>query len=171
MKKQEQDNLKELFLEEINIILDGEKQIVRGLPNLIKAAESKELKDGLKKHLEETKGHVDRLKKICKMCGETENNARCPSIESMIQECDEAVNQFPASPLRDAAIICKAQKIEHYEIATYGTLCTFAKQLDLSDAADLLHETLNEEKSADKSLTKACEGTFFSSGVMQKARQ
>lgn len=167
MKKQE--NMRDLFLEELRDIYNGEQQIINALPAVIKAADSDELKEAFQNHLEETHEHVERLEAIFKMMNEKPGKEICEAMKGLIHECSEAIHEYPKSALRDAAIISKAQRIEHYEISAYGTLRTFAKELDFKDAAKLLQATLDEEANADKTLTKIAEGSLLASGVNHKA--
>lgn len=168
MKK---DTLNKLFISELKDILSAEEQIVKALPDVIKAAQSSELKDALKKHLEETNVQVQRLEQIFSLLGISERGETCAAMEGLIRECSETINEYDKSPLRDAAIISKAQRIEHYEISVYGTLRTFAKILELDECVDLLKETLDEELNADKKLTKIAEGGLLTTGVNQQANR
>lgn len=167
MKKQ--GNIKELFLEELRDIYSAEQQLVKALPTVIKNAECQELKEAVETHLEETKEQVERLNEIFEMMGETHGKNTCEAMKGLIEECSEAIHEFPKSALRDAAIITKAQRIEHYEIATYGSLRAFAKELGLDAAAELLQTTLDEEGNANKTLSKIAEGSLMASGVNHKA--
>jgi ferritin-like metal-binding protein YciE len=166
MSKTEFQNL---FVEQLKDVYIIEKQIIEALPLLVDAAESPELKDTIKTHLAETRNHVERLKKIFKMLQMEESRGSSKIIEGFIQTGREIINNYPESAVRDAALIALVQRVEHDEIAIYGTLYTFAKQLDLDDAADLLHDTLKEEGNADKKLTGIAEGGLFAAGVNQRA--
>lgn len=166
MKK---DNLKDLFINELKDMYSAEQQIVQGLPDVIKAAQLPELKEALKNHLEETEHQVERLEEIFSTLGIEGGGETCEAMEGLIQECVEAINEHPKSPVRDAAIISKCQRIEHYEISAYGTLRTLAKELKMNEAVDLIKESLDEEANADKKLTKIAEGGFLTAGVNAKA--
>ena len=169
MKKQHED-LRELFLDQLGDMLSSEQQIIKSLPGLITLASSEELKKGLTEHLKETKAQVTRLKNIFAMLSLKAKAIPCPAMKGLIQEAHELVKGRLKSPTLDAAIICAAQKIEHYEMATYGTLRSFAKKLNLdSKVASLLQETLNEEGNADKTLTKIADGFLFTTGVNRLA--
>lgn len=162
-------NIMGLFVDELKDMLSAEHQIVEALPEVIEAAESQDLKKALKNHLQETRGQVQRLEKIFKLLGIPGSEKTCKAMKGLILETIEVIKELPQSPVRDAAIISKAQRIEHYEISAYGTMRTFAKELDLDEAADLLKETEKEEANADKKLTKIAEGGLVTTGVNQKA--
>ncbi len=163
------ENMKDLFIEELKDILDGEHQITKGLPNLIKASDSLELKDALTHHLKETDGHIDRLNKIFSLLKIEPEATSCKAMKGLIAECDAVVKEFSKSALRDAAIIAKAQRIEHYEIATYGTLKSFATELGLTEIVALLKTNLDQESAADKKLTKIAEGGLLTAGINSEA--
>lgn len=166
MKK---ENLKQLFVSELQDMFSAEQQIIKALPDVIKAAESPELKEALKNHLAETKEQLTRLKKIFSIFGIKEQSKMCEAMKGLIEECSETISEHEKSAVRDAAIISKAQRIEHYEISVYGTLVTFAKELDFDEAISLLKDSLSEESNADKKLTKIAEGSLLSTGINQKA--
>ena len=152
-------------------MFNAEEQIVRGLPDAINAAESPDLKKALETHLKETKHQIERLREIFGMMQADSKGVTCEAMQGLIQEVKDAIQKYEKSYLRDAALISQLQRIEHYEISVYGTLRTFAKELDLKEARDLLQETLDEEANADKTLTKIAEGGLISSGVNRKANQ
>jgi ferritin-like metal-binding protein YciE len=127
---------------------------------MIKKATSEELIDALESHLEETEGHVERCEQVFEILGKTAQAKKCEAMEGLIAEAEEIMSESDEGVMRDAGIISAAQKVEHYEIATYGTLRTFARTLGLNDAADLLEETLNEEKNADETLTTVAESAI-----------
>lgn len=160
---------KKLFIDELQDIYSAENQIVQALPNVINAVESQELKDAFSNHLQETKQQVKRLETIFSQIGENRGSETCESMQGLIQETQRYIDAYPMSLIRDAAIIAAVQRIEHYEISVYGTLCTFAKQLEFDDAINLLEESLEEEKNADETLTHIATGGFFTSGVNKKA--
>ena len=164
--------LYELFMDELKDMLNSENQIVESLPKLIKLASLPELKEALSSHLKETENQVTRLKQIFSILGTKPSEITCEAMEGLIKEAEELTEDRTKSPTLDAAIISAAQKIEHYEMASYGTLRSFAKHLDLDKKiATLLQETLDEEGAADKKLTKIAEGSFFSEGVNQEAAE
>jgi len=146
------ENLKELLVEEIKDIYDAEKQLVKALPKMAKAAESDELRAAFEEHLEITRMHVERLEEVFKHFGMAARGKTCEGMKGLIEEGQEAIEEMEGSTL-DAALIASAQKVEHYEIATYGTLATFAEVLDLDEVKDLLGQNLEEEKEADEKLT------------------
>lgn len=146
------ENLKELFVEEIKDIYDAEKQLTKALPKLAKAAGSDELRSAFEEHLEITRMHVSRLEEVFQLLGMAARGKTCEGMKGLIEEGQEAMEELDGSTL-DAALIASAQKVEHYEIATYGTLATFAEVLDMQEAKDLLGQTLEEEKEADEKLT------------------
>jgi ferritin-like metal-binding protein YciE len=146
------ENLQELFVNELRDIYDAEKQLTKALPKMAKAAESDELRAAFEEHLEATKGHVGRLEQVFKLLGMAARGKPCEGMKGLIEEGQEVMEELEGSTL-DAALIASAQKVEHYEIATYGTLATFAEVLEMQDAKDLLGQTLEEEKEADEKLT------------------
>lgn len=162
----ESHDLFELFISELADMYSAEKQIVKALPKLIKSASLPELKEALTKHWNETENQVRRIEKIFTILNLKTKEKKCEGMEGLLSEADEMVGNKPKSSTLDAAIISCAQKVEHYEIASYGTLKSFAKTLGLkSEIIDLLDDTLDEETGADKKLTKIAEGSFFFSGV------
>ena len=163
------ENMKDLFVEELKDVLDAEHQITKGLPKLIKAAESPELKDAFTHHLKETEGQIERLNEIFSLLKLKPQATTCKAMKGLIAECDEVIEEFEKSSLRDAAIISKAQRIEHYEIATYGTLKSFANELGFSEIESLIKTTLDQEAAADKKLTKIAEGGLLTAGVNSEA--
>jgi len=151
-------SMDDLFLEEIKDLYDAEKQLVKALPKMAKAADSDELRQGFQEHLDQTKGHVDRLEKVFDILGKKASGKKCEAMQGLIEEGNDVIEEIDASPLRDAALIAAAQKVEHYEIAAYGSCRTFAEILGRSDAAELLEQTLEEEKTTDEKLTELAEG-------------
>lgn len=165
-------NLYDVFIKELAAIYSAENQIIAALPSLITAATSSELKEALKTHLSETKNQVARLNQIFSMIGKKPAQASCESIKALINCADKLIKNKTKSATLDAVIIGAAQKVEHYEMAVYGTLRSFANNLDLdSEVAKLLQETLNEEGAADKKLTKIAEGSIFSTGINKEAAE
>lgn len=149
--------MEDLFLNCLKDVYYAEKQIVKALPKMAKAVKSKELRQAFEHHLEETRQQVKRLEQVFKNCGEKAEGEKCPAIEGLIEEGEEVMAETKDPEVRSAAILAGAQAVEHYEISRYGTLCAWAKQLGYDDSADLLAETLEEEKNADKTLTAIAE--------------
>ncbi|MDP1880050.1 MAG: ferritin-like domain-containing protein [Parachlamydiaceae bacterium] len=163
-------SLYQLFVDELKDMLDAENLLVDSLPKLIKAATFPDLKEAISNHLKETQHQVQRLEKIFSILGIPAKQKPCKAMQGLIKEADELLAHFSKSAVLDAAIISAAQKVEHYEIASYGTLVSFANYLDLdSSIIDLLQEILDEEGAADKKLTKIAEGSLFTSGVNKEA--
>ena len=161
MKK---SGLSDLFIDELADMLSSENQIIEALPKLIELASSPDLKKALSSHLKETENQVTRIEEIFSILKLDPEEKTCEAMEGLIEEADEIVEDKSKSPTLDAAIISAAQKVEHYEIASYGTLRSFAKHLGLDKRVmDLLQETLDEEGAADKKLTKIAEGSSSSS--------
>ena len=143
--------LRELFVEELRDIYDGEKQLTRALPKMAKAVESEELRTAITEHLRETETQIQRVEQILESLGEAVRGKKCEGMQGLIEEGKEKLEELDGS-LLDAAVIASAQKVEHYEIATYGTLAYMADLLGESEAKALLGETLEEEKAADEKL-------------------
>src|SRR5687768_1795766 len=146
--------LADLFVHELKDLYSAEKQLLKALPKMIKAASNEELQAGLEKHLGETEDQVSRLEEIFEELEISSRGAKCPAMEGLIEEGKEILEADMDDDVRDAAIICAAQRVEHYEIAGYGCARTFAQQLGHENAAKLLQQTLDEEKAADEKLTE-----------------
>jgi ferritin-like metal-binding protein YciE len=159
------DSLQTLFVEELRDIYNGEKQILKALPRMAKAAESPQLKQAFTKHLKETEGQVQRLEKILKDLGQAVRGKQCKGMEGLIEEGKEKMEEEGEAAVMDAALIASAQKVEHYEIATYGCLRTYAQLLGHEQAAKLLEQTLAEEEATDKKLTELGEGGINEAAV------
>jgi ferritin-like metal-binding protein YciE len=151
------DTLKRLYVEELRDIYNAEQQLVKALPKIAKAASSDDLRDAIENHLEETKGHVERLEQIFEGLDESPKGKTCHGMKGLIEEGSETLDAKGEDSVLDAGIIAAAQKVEHYEIATYGTLRTWADLLNEDEAAGLLQETLDEEGEADKKLNELAE--------------
>lgn len=147
-------NLQDLFLLTLRDIYHGEKQILKALPKMAKQASSEELRHAFERHREETQHQVERLERVFEMMQKPARGQTCEAIEGLIAEGQEVIDEAGEEAVRDAGMIGAQQAIEHYEIARYGTLCAWAKQLGMDDAADLLGETLEEEKKTDELLSK-----------------
>jgi ferritin-like metal-binding protein YciE len=150
----ESSQLMGLFEDELKDIYWAEKALVKAIPKMIKNATSEELVEALKAHLTETEGQVTRVEQVFEAIGKKPVAVKCEAITGLIKEAGEIMEECEAGSMRDAGIISAAQKIEHYEIATYGTLRQFAETLGLTEAVTLLETTLNEEKGADVKLTE-----------------
>jgi ferritin-like metal-binding protein YciE len=148
------EGLKKLYVDELKDLYNAENQLVKALPKMAKTASSEELRKGFAEHLEQTKGHVERLEQIFRSLGENPKGKKCKGMEGLVEEGSEVMEEDFEGALMDAALIGAAQRVEHYEIAAYGTVCEFAKELGETDQASLLQETLHEEKQADEKLTK-----------------
>jgi ferritin-like metal-binding protein YciE len=151
------ESLRDAFEEELKDVLSAEKQLVKALPKMAKAATNEDLKAGFEEHLEQTKVHVERLEKVFELLDKTPRAKKCKAMEGLIEEGSEIMEEDMEPEVMDAMLIGAAQKVEHYEIATYGTLVTWARQLGMEDAASILHETLDEEKDTDMKLTELAE--------------
>jgi ferritin-like metal-binding protein YciE len=150
--------LKELFVDEIKDIYWAEKKLVKTLPKLQKAATSEELANAIAEHLEVTKNHVSRLEEVFELLGEKAQAKKCDAMDGLAKEGESIIEDTDdGTATRDVGIIMAAQKVEHYEIATYGSLTQLAKTLGLEDVAELLGQTLSEEKEADQTLTGIAE--------------
>jgi ferritin-like metal-binding protein YciE len=144
--------LKNLFLDELADMYDSEHRITKALPKLIEAATCSELRSALQNHLEETEGHVTKIEKVFAAFGEKPRSQTCPAMTGILEEGDEIVSENDGSPTINAAIISACQKVEHYEIASYGTLHAWAELLENEDAAEIIEEILDQEKAADTTL-------------------
>jgi ferritin-like metal-binding protein YciE len=149
----EHQALKELYIDELRDIYNAENQLVKALPKMAKAANSDELRTGFEGHLEQTRGHVQRLEQIFKGLGEKASGKKCKAMEGLVSEGAEVMGEDYEEDVMDAALISAAQRVEHYEIAAYGTVRTYAELLGEDNAAQLLEQTLEEEKETDQKLT------------------
>ena len=153
-----ENTLKDLYIDELRDIYSAENQLTKALPKMAKAATSDELRAGFQEHLQQTKGHVERLDRIFKVLGEKPTGKKCKGMEGLIEEGDEMIKEDELEgEVLDAGLISAAQRVEHYEIAAYGCVRTYANLLGESDAAELLDQTLNEEKETDQKLTTLAE--------------
>ena len=153
-----QKDLGDLFMETLKDIYHAEKQILRALPKMAKAAQSSELRQAFQTHTEQTRGQVDRLEKIFDMSGERPKAKTCHAILGLVEEGEEVMEEFKGSDALDAGLLAAAQAVEHYEISRYGTLKSWAAQHGMQDVTRLLDETLAEEKETDELLTRIAEG-------------
>jgi ferritin-like metal-binding protein YciE len=152
---QADSKLKEFFVDQLQDIYWAEKKLVKTLPKLEEAATTSELKEAFNKHLEQTKHHLERLREVFTMVGEEAEGKKCPAMSGIVDEGEEIIDSTDESTAqRDVGLIFAAQKAEHYEIATYGGLVTLAKTMGYTDAAEVLRQTLVEEKETDVLLTE-----------------
>jgi len=151
------DSLKKLYVEELRDLYNAENQLIKALPKMAKGASSGELKQAFEDHLEQTKEHVERLDEIFGRLGEKPTGKTCKAMKGLVEEGSEILDEDGEESVLDAGIIAAAQKIEHYEIASYGTVRTFANLLGEEEAADLLQQTLDEEGETDKQLNELAE--------------
>jgi len=152
------NSLKELYVEELRDIYDAENQLVKALPEMAKAATSEELRSGFEEHLEQTKEHVRRLEQVLNDLGEKAKGKKCKGMQGLVSEGKEVIGEDFEDDVKDAALISAAQRVEHYEIAAYGTVRTYAEILGEQNAVSLLEKTLEEEKETDEKLTELAEG-------------
>jgi ferritin-like metal-binding protein YciE len=157
LMSQDIETMDDLFLHGLQDIYYAEKRIVTALPKMIAKASSEDLRDGFETHLEETRGQIDRLERVFALCDETPRAVDCPAIDGIIEEAEEISGEVEDEAVLDAALASAAQAVEHYEISRYGSLIAWARALGREDCADLLHETLEEEKATDKKLTALAE--------------
>jgi ferritin-like metal-binding protein YciE len=150
----QQEALKELYVDELRDIYNAETQLVKALPKMARAASNEELRSGFEEHLEQTKGHVSRLEQIFEDLDEKPTGKKCAGMEGLVKEGSEMVGEHFEGPVKDAGLIGAAQRVEHYEIAAYGTVRAFAETLGEQKAVELLSQTLEEEKETDEKLTK-----------------
>jgi ferritin-like metal-binding protein YciE len=156
--------LEDLFYDTLQDIYYAERKILKALPKMARAAQSPELKAGFEKHLEETEGQVERLEQIFELMGKRAKGKTCDAIEGILAEGEEIIEEFKGTHALDAGLISSAQAVEHYEMARYGSLKTWAQTLGLKEAVGLLDQTLQQETNTDKTLTK-----LANSSVNQKA--
>jgi|SRR5690242_9213035 len=151
--------LKELCLQELEDLYDAEKRIVKALPKMADAASGADLRRALEHHLEQTKGHVERLENVFHNISEKPKGKTCAGIKGIIEEGEDTLGQVDGDGVRDAAIIAAAQRVEHYEMAVYGSVRSWMNQLGETSSEALLQQTLEEEKEADKKLTTIATGS------------
>jgi ferritin-like metal-binding protein YciE len=156
-KKERLEKLQDLYVHELKDIYSAEKQITKALPKLIKKASSPELKKSFEQHLKQTEGQINRLEEIFERLDESSSGQKCAGMEGLLKEGEELLKEDANPQVMDAGIIVNAQKVEHYEIAAYGSLCTFAEQLGFEDDLELLKQTIEEEESTDEKLTELAE--------------
>lgn len=153
-RNMQENSLQELYVEQLRDLYNAEQQLVKALPKMAKAAQSEELRQGIEEHLEQTKGHVDRLEQIFSAMEESPKGKKCAGMEGLVEEGEEVIKEHSSTSVLDAGLIGAAQRVEHYEIAAYGTVRSFAELLGENEAVDLLQQTLVEEKETDEKLTE-----------------
>jgi ferritin-like metal-binding protein YciE len=153
----ELSSLKDLFVDELKDLYSAENQLLKALPKMAKAATSVELKAGFEKHLKQTEGHVERLEQIFADLDASPKGKKCKAMEGLVEEGAEVIDEDAEPEVKDAALIAAAQRVEHYEMAGYGCVRTYAKLLGNDNAVRLLQQTLDEEADTDKTLTKLAE--------------
>ena len=154
----ERNTLRELYVDELRDIYDAEKQLIKALPKMAKAATSTDLRTGFEEHLEQTKEHARRLEQIFTALGEKSTGKKCKAMQGLVEEGGEMIEEDFEGEVKDAGLISAAQRVEHYEIAAYGTVRTYANILEEDEAVELLERTLEEEKETDQKLTELAEG-------------
>ena len=160
------ENLHELFVNELSDIWNGEQQLTKALPKMAEKSSDNRLAEGFTIHLQETKGQIDRIQRVVSLLGIELEKETCDAMKGLIKEGEELIKNVAKGPLLDAALITAAQKVEHYEIAAYGSLCALAKELGYDDAAAILAETLEEEKATNEKLDRLAEGHINSDARM-----
>ena len=163
------NSLKELYVEQLRDLYSAETQLISALPKMAQAASSSALKTAFQQHLDETRTQKQRLEQIFSEMGTSPQGETCEAMEGLIKEGEEVIKASGDAKVKDAALIAAAQRVEHYEMAGYGTVRTYADELGFSDAKKLLQKTLDEEGNADKKLNSLAEGGIFSSGINEKA--
>ena len=163
------NTLQDLFVHDLRDLYSAETQMVQALPKMAEAATSLDLRDAFNDHLEETRNHVQRLERIFSNMGIQAGGVTCEAMKGLIEEGNKVIRAQGDRTVKDAALIGAAQRIEHYEIAGYGTARAYAEQLDNETAADLLDETLDEEADADDRLNGLATGNLFESGINEEA--
>lgn len=163
------NSLRDVLEEQVEDLYSAEQQLVKALPKMAAAVHTDELRSAIEEHLQETRGHVTRLEEVLGQLGISNSSEHCRGMEGLIAEGNETAAMSGDPLAKDAALIAGAQRIEHYEIAGYGTARTLADELGLDEARDLLDQTLDEESNADKLLTKIATGGMFRAGINQAA--
>ena len=161
------ETLKELYVNELRDLYNAENQLIKALPKMAKGASSDELKEAFGKHLEQTKGHMQRLEQVFEELGEKPKGKTCQAMKGLIEEGSEVLKADGEDSVLDAAIIVAAQKVEHYEIASYGSVRTFAQLLGQDKSAELLQQTLDEESEANELLNKLAEDIVNPEALME----
>ena len=164
------DSIENLFVHELKDLLSAEKQLVKALPKMAKGAASKALRAAFEEHLEQTKGHIERLEQIFALLNKPSRAEHCQAMEGLVAEGADLLEEEGAPMVKDAALIGAAQRVEHYEIAAYGTTRALAELLGLNEAVELLQHTLDEEKETDEKLTELAQCEIKSEAPVSKGR-
>ena len=151
------NSLRDLYVAELKDLYDAEHRIIKALPKMAEACSSPDLRNAFEQHLEQTRNHVNRLEQVFQMLNETAKGEKCKGIAGIIDEGEDMMDKDAAPSVGDASLIASAQRVEHYEIAAYGTVRTYARRLGFEDQAELLNQTLQEEGATDKKLTSLAE--------------
>lgn len=154
------ESLNELLIEELKDLYDAEHQLTKALPKMAKAATSEQLKTAFNQHLSETENQISRLEQVFEVMGQKATRKTCKAMKGLVEEGDELMKEDAEPEVLDAGLIAAAQKVEHYEIASYGTVRTYAELLGLNEAVDLLQQTLDEEANTDEKLTQLAESSI-----------
>ncbi|MEP6640572.1 MAG: ferritin-like domain-containing protein [Gaiellales bacterium] len=162
-------SLHDVFVEQLADLLSAERQLLEALPNVAAAASTPDLLDAIDEHLHETREHVARLERVFELANVPATDEECEAMKGLIREVQEVVEADGDPLARDVALIASAQRVEHYEIAAYGTARELARQLDLDEVVLILEDTLSEENAADQRLTRIATGGLFTGGLNQKA--
>jgi ferritin-like metal-binding protein YciE len=162
-------SLKDVFAEQVADLRSAENQLIEALPKMAGAASDSSLREAFNNHLEETRNHAERIEQVIQQFGGQVPSEECKAMQGLIEEGDDIVKADGDPTARDTALIAAAQRVEHYEIAAYGTARTLAQQLELSEAASLLEQTLEEERKADGLLNKIATGGMLGTGLNEKA--
>lgn len=164
------DSLHDVYVHELKDLYSAEKQITEALPKMVKAASEQSLKDAFSQHLDQTQGHLQRVRQILDELDENPGNVKCDGMEGLLKEGEDVIKTSGDRVAKDAALIAAAQRVEHYEIAAYGAARSHAKILGYNEAANMLQRTLDEEGETDKKLTQLAEGGLLAEGINEKAR-
>jgi ferritin-like metal-binding protein YciE len=165
------NSLQDVYVHELKDLYSAEKQITEALPKMVEAASDKSLKNAFSRHLEQTHTHLQRVRQILDDIDVNPGNVKCDGMEGLIKEGEDVIKTAGKGATRDAALISAAQRVEHYEIAAYGSARTHAKLLGYSDAASTLQKTLDEEGETDKKLTQLAEGGLLNDGINKEAKR
>ena len=164
------NSLRDLYLAELKDLYDAERRIIKALPKMVESASSPDLRNAFEQHLEQTRNHVNRLEQIFQRLNETPKGKKCKGIAGIIDAGEDLMDKDAAPAVCDAALVAAAQRIEHYEIAAYGTVRTYARRLGFEDQADLLNQTLQEEGATDKKLTTLAE-SYINEGAKTASQE